>query len=291
MVVVGGGVIGLEMGSVYSRLGTDVTVVQHTDRICPFLDKELGMSFQNTLKKQGVKFLLNHKVKDGVNNKEKGVKLNLTNDKGENVSVDCDVALISIGRYAFTGGLQLEKAGLEADKRGVIPTNDHWQTKHSHIYGIGDVTKGAMLAHKAEEEGIAAVEHILGEGGHVNYDAIPGVIYTHPEVAWVGKTEEELIRDKVEYKKGVFPMSANSRARTNNDADGLVKILTCAKTDKMLGIHCICSNAGEMIAEGVLAMEYGAASEDVARTCHAHPTMSEAFKEACMAASGKAIHF
>ncbi len=184
----------------------------------------------------------------------------------------------------------MEKAGLAADERGVIPTNDHWQTKHSHIYGIGDVVKGAMLAHKAEEEGIAAVEHILGEGGHVNYNCIPGVIYTHPEVAWVGKSEAELKKEGVVYKKGVFPMAANSRARTNNDADGLVKILTDAKTDKMLGIHIIASNAGEMIAEGVLALEYGASAEDVARTCHAHPTMSEAFKEACMAATDKAIH-
>ena len=206
------------------------------------------------------------------------------------MTLDCDVALISIGRHAFTDGLQLEKAGLTADERGVIPTNDHWQTKHSHIYGIGDVVKGAMLAHKAEEEGIAAVEHILGEGGHVNYNCIPGVIYTHPEVAWVGKCEAELKKAGVEYKKGVLPMAANSRARTNNDADGLVKILTDAKTDKMLGVHIMASNAGEMIAEGVLALEYGASAEDVARTCQAHPTMSEAFKEACMAAVDKPIH-
>jgi len=192
MVVVGGGVIGLELGSVYARLGTEVTVVQFTDRICPFVDKEIGMAFQNSLKKQGIKFLLEHSVVDGVNNKEKGVAMNLKNKAGDIVKIDCDVALISIGRHAFTGGLQLEKAGLTADARGVIDTNDHWQTKHSHIYGIGDVTKGAMLAHKAEEEGIAAVEHILGEGGHVNYNAIPGVIYTSPEVAWVGKSEEEL---------------------------------------------------------------------------------------------------
>jgi len=291
MVVVGGGVIGLELGSVYARLGSEVTVVQHTERVAQFVDKEIGLSFQNTLKKQGMKFLLEHSVVDGVNNKDKGVSLNLKNKAGEAVKIDCDVALISIGRHAYTEGLQLDKAGLEADQRGVIDTNDHWQTKHSHIYGIGDVVKGAMLAHKAEEEGIAAVEHILGEGGHVNYNAIPGVIYTHPEVAWVGKSEEELKAEGVEYAKGTFPMSANSRARTNNDADGMVKILTDKKTDKMLGIWCLGSNAGEMIAEGVLAFEYGASSEDVARTCHAHPTMSEAFKEACMAAHGKPIHF
>jgi dihydrolipoamide dehydrogenase len=292
MVVVGGGVIGLELGSVYQRLGTEVTVIQHTERICPFLDAEIGKAFQQSLKKQGITFLLNTRVVDGVNNKEKGVKVNLHNHKDDKyTTLDCDVALISIGRHAYTDGLQLEKAGLSADERGVIPTNDHWQTKHSHIYGIGDVVKGAMLAHKAEEEGIAAVEHILGEGGHVNYAAIPGVIYTHPEVAWVGKSEEELKAEGVKYKKGTFPMSANSRARTNNDADGLVKILTCAETDKILGAHCLSSNAGEMIAEGVLAFEYGASAEDVARTCHAHPTMSEAFKEACMAATDKAIHF
>jgi dihydrolipoamide dehydrogenase len=217
--------------------------------------------------------------------------MNLKNKVGEIVKIECDVALISIGRHAFTGGLQLEKAGLTSDERGVIPTNDHWQTKHSHIYGIGDASKGAMLAHKAEEEGIAAIEHILGDGGHVNYGAIPGVIYTHPEIAWVGKSEEELKEEGIEYKKGVFPMSANSRARTNNDAEGLVKILTDAKTDKIIGAWCMSSNAGEMIAEGVLAMEYGASSEDVSRTCHAHPTMSEAFKEACMAANDKPIHF
>lgn len=292
MVVVGGGVIGLELGSVYQRLGTQVSVVQFTDRICPFVDKEVGTSFQNILKKQGMKMLLQHSVVDGVNNGAKGVSVNLKNLKNDEVSEhNFDVALISIGRHAYTDGLNLEKAGLATDERGQIDTNAHWQTKVNHIYGIGDVSKGAMLAHKAEEEGIAAVEHILGEGGHVNYDAIPGVIYTHPEVAWVGKSEEELKAEGVDYAKGTFPMSANSRARTNNDADGMVKILTDKKTDKMLGIWCMGSNAGEMIAEGVLAFEYGASSEDVARTCHAHPTMSEAFKEACMAAHGKPIHF
>ena len=175
--------------------------------------------------------------------------------------------------------------------RGQVIINDHWQTAVPSIYGIGDVVQGQMLAHKAEEEGIAVVEHILGEGGHVNYDAIPGVIYTHPEVANVGKTEEELKAAGIPYRKGVFPFSANSRARTNNEPEGLVKILSCAETDKMLGIHILGTHAGEMIAEGVLAYEYGASSEDVARTCHAHPTLSEAFKEACMAAYDKPIHF
>jgi dihydrolipoamide dehydrogenase len=292
MVVIGGGVIGLELGSVYQRLGTDVTVVQHTDRICPFLDEEVGKAFQANLKKQGVKFLCNTKVLNGTNNKEKGVTVNLENTKdGSKQTVETDVVLVSIGRHAFTGGLQLEKAGLKADERGVIQVNSHWQTSKPHIYAIGDVSPGPMLAHKAEEEGIAAVEHLLGEGGHVNYNCIPGVIYTDPEVAWVGKSEEELKAAGIKYKKGVFPFSANSRARTNQDAEGLVKFLTDAETDKILGIHILGSIAGEMIGEGVLAMEYGASSEDIARTCHAHPTLSEAFKEAAMAAFDKPIHF
>jgi len=216
MMVIGGGVIGLELGSVYQRLGSEVTVIQHTERICPFLDNEISKNFQNILKKQGMKFKLNTRVVDGVNNKENGVVVNLENVKDSaQEQMEVDVVLVSIGRHAFTGGLDLEKAGLEANERGQIPTNDHWQTKHSHIYGIGDVVDGPMLAHKAEEEGIAAVEHILGEGGHVNYDAIPGVIYTNPEVAYVGKTEEELKAEGTPYKKGVFPFSANSRARTN----------------------------------------------------------------------------
>lgn len=292
MLVIGGGVIGLELGSVYQRLGTEVTVVQHTERICPFLDEEIGKAFQNNLKKQGVKFLLNTKVVNGTNNKEKGVKVNLESTKdGAKTAFDADVVLVSIGRHAFTGGLQLEKAGLKADERGVVQVNNHWQTNVPHIYAIGDVSPGPMLAHKAEEEGIAAVEHMLGEGGHVNYSCIPGVIYTDPEVAWVGKTEEELKTAGIKYKKGVFPFAANSRARTNQDAEGMVKFLTDADSDKILGIHIMSSTAGEMIAEGVLAMEYGASSEDIARTCHAHPTLSEAFKEAAMAAFDKPIHF
>jgi dihydrolipoamide dehydrogenase len=292
MVVVGGGVIGLEMGSVYQRLGTEVTVIQHTDRICPFLDIEVGKAFTNSLKKQGLKFLFNTKVANGVNNKEKGVLINLTDAiSGATSKIETDVALISIGRHAFTGGLQLDKAGLKANERGILEINSHWQTSVPHIYAIGDVAPGAMLAHKAEEEGIAAVEHILGEGGHVNYNAIPSVIYTDPEVASVGKTEEELKAIGIKYKKGVFPFQANSRARTNMEPDGLVKILTDAETDKLLGCHVVGVSAGELIAEGVLAMEYGGSAEDIARTCHAHPTLSEAFKEACMAAYDKPIHF
>ena len=199
--------------------------------------------------------------------------------------------LLSIGRKPYTDGLQLEKAGLETNKFGRVDIDAHWQTKVPGIYAIGDVVEGALLAHKAEEEGIAAVEHILGEGGHVNYDAIPGVIYTHPEVANVGLSEEQLKEKGIEYNVGTFPFMANSRARCNDDADGMVKILTDKTTDKILGAWVIGSNAGEMIAEAVLAVEYGASSEDVARTCHAHPTLSEAFKEACMAAHDKAIHY
>ena len=199
--------------------------------------------------------------------------------------------MVSIGRRPFTDGLGLENTGVTLNERNQVIINDHWQTNVPSIYGIGDAVPGQMLAHKAEEEGIAAIEHILGEGGHVNYDAIPGVIYTHPEVANVGKTEEELKKAGIPYKKGTFPFSANSRARTNQEPEGLVKILSCAETDKMLGIHLMGSNAGEMIAEGVLAFEYGASSEDVARTCHAHPTLSEAFKEACMATYDKPIHY
>jgi len=292
MAVIGGGVIGLELGSVYQRLGSEVTVIQHTDRICPFLDEEVGKAFQNSLKKQGLQFALNTKVNSGVNRKGQGVKLNLFNTKdNKEVALDVDVCLVSIGRHPFTGGLGLENTGVQVNDRGQVVINDHWQTKVPHIYAIGDVVQGAMLAHKAEEEGIAAVEHILGEGGHVNYDAIPGVIYTNPEVANVGKTEEELKKAGIPYKKGVFPFSANSRARTNMDSDGLVKILTHAQTDKVLGIHILHTMAGEMIAEGVLAFEYGASAEDIARTCHAHPTLSEAFKEAAMAAFDKPIHF
>lgn len=290
MVVVGGGVIGLEMGSVYARLGTKVTVVQHTDRICPFLDIEISKLFQKTLKKQGMVFKTNTRLASGVNNREKGVTVVLDSAKGQE-EMTADVVLLSIGRRPFTGGLNLEAAGLQTNERGQISINKTWQTDVPNIYAIGDVVDGPMLAHKAEEEGIAAVEQMLGEGGHVNYDAIPGVIYTFPEVANVGLSEEQLKEAGVDYKVGTFPFSANSRARCNNEPDGMVKILTDAATDKVLGAWIIGPNAGEMIGEAVLAFEYGASSEDIARTCHAHPTLSEAFKEAAMAAHDKPIHF
>lgn len=291
LVVIGGGVIGLEMGSVYARLGTQVTVVEYMDKICPSMDTEITTNFKKMLEKQGLKFLMKTKVVGGAGSPN-GCKVEIEPaEGGSRTSLDCDVILVSTGRRAYTGGLQLEKAGLVADKRGMVEVNDHLQTKVPSIWAIGDVVRGAMLAHKAEEEGIAAVENIIGEAGHVNYNCIPGVIYTHPEVAAVGKTEEELKAAGVKYSKGVFPFMANSRARTNHESEGMVKILTDKETDKILGIHIIGPNAGEMIAEGVLGMEYDASAEDIARTCHAHPTLSEAFKEACMAAYDKSIHY
>ena len=291
LVVIGGGVIGLEMGSVYARLGTQVTVVEYMDKICPSMDTEITTNFKKMLEKQGLKFLMKTKVVGGAGGPN-GCKVEIEPaEGGSRTSLDCDVILVSTGRRAYTGGLQLEKAGLVADKRGMVEVNDHLQTKVPSIWAIGDVVRGAMLAHKAEEEGIAAVENIIGEAGHVNYNCIPGVIYTHPEVAAVGKTEEELKAAGVKYSKGVFPFMANSRARTNHESEGMVKILTDKETDKILGIHIIGPNAGEMIAEGVLGMEYDASAEDIARTCHAHPTLSEAFKEACMAAYDKSIHY
>lgn len=279
------------MSSVYSRLGTQVTVIEYMDRVCPTMDVEVTQQFKKILEKQGIKFLMKTKVVGGKGGPD-GCQVEMEPaEGGSRTTLDADIILVSTGRRAYTAGLQLEKAGLTADKRGMIEINDHLQTKVSNIWAIGDVVKGAMLAHKAEEEGIAAVENIIGEAGHVNYNTIPGVIYTHPEVAAVGKTEEELKAAGIKYGKGVFPFMANSRARTNHESDGMVKVLTDKETDKILGIHIIGPNAGEMIAEGVLGMEYDAAAEDIARTCHAHPTLSEAFKEACMAAYDKSIHY
>ncbi len=291
LVVVGGGVIGLELGSVWGRLGAKVTVVEFMDSICPTMDKEITKEFQKLLKKQGFNFMLSTKVIGGKVTAN-GVSVDIEAAKGgDKKTLNADIVLVSTGRRPYTEGLQLEKAGLKADERGMVDTDAHLRTSVPHIYAIGDVIKGPMLAHKAEEEGIAAVETIAGLGGHVNYDAIPGVIYTHPEVATVGLTEEELKASGVAYAKGIFPFMGNSRARTNDDSAGMVKILTDKATDKILGIHLLGPNVGEMIAEGVLGMEYGASAEDIARTCHAHPTLSEAFKEACMDAYDKPIHF
>lgn len=290
MAVIGGGVIGLEMGSVYKRLGTEVTVIEFLDHLIPGTDMEIQKTFQRALKKQGFKF----KFKTAVMNAEKtdsGVSLTCKNVKTDKEEVlDTEIVLLSTGRWPYTKGLGLEEMGIEMDGL-MVKTADNFKTNVPGIYAIGDVIKGPMLAHKAEEEGIACVEYLHSGYGHVNYDAIPGVIYTHPEVATVGKSEEQLKEEGVAYNVGKFPFMANSRARCNDDAEGLVKILADKETDRILGAHIVGPNAGELIAELVLAMEYGGAAEDVGRTCHAHPTLSEALKEACMDVYDKPIHF
>lgn len=291
MAVVGGGVIGLEMGSVWSRLGTEVTVIEFMDRLCPAMDHELTKKFQSTLKKQGFKFQLKTKVTKSVVEGD-GVTLTTEAAKGGKEKEEkYDIVLVATGRRPYTDGLGLDTLGIQTDKLGRIEVDEHFKTAVPSIYAIGDCIDGPMLAHKAEEEGIAAIETIAGFAGHVNYDAIPGVIYTYPEVAAVGKTEEELKEAGIAYSKGSFPFAANSRARANGDTEGFVKVLADKETDRILGVHIMGPNGGEMIAEGVLGMEYGASSEDIARTCHAHPTLSEAFKEACMDTYDKPIHF
>jgi len=290
MVVIGGGVIGLEMGSVYSRLGSKVTVVEFLDGITPGIDKEIATAFMKILKKQKFKFKMGTKVTQAEKTAE-GVVLTLEPAKGgETETMTADVVLVATGRRPYTDGLGLEELKIETE-RGMIKTDHQFATNVPGVFAIGDVIAGPMLAHKAEEEGIAAVENMAGKAGHVNYGAIPGVIYTHPEVATVGQTEEELKAAGVKYVVGKFPFMANSRARTNDDAEGLVKVLSDKATDRLLGMHIVGPNAGELIAEAVVALEYGASSEDIARTCHAHPTLSEAVKEACMSAYDKPIHF
>jgi dihydrolipoamide dehydrogenase len=291
MAVVGGGVIGLEMGSVWNRLGTKVTVIEFMDRICPSMDQELTKKFQATLKKQGFKFEMKTKVTKSLV-EEDGVTLTTEAATGGAEKTEkYDIVLVATGRRPYTEGLGLEKLGIQKDRLGRIEVDEHFCTAVPGIYAIGDCINGPMLAHKAEEEGIAAAEIIAGYAGHVNYDAIPGVIYTYPEVASVGKTEEELKEAGIKYSKGSFPFAANSRARANGSSDGFVKVLADAETDRILGVHIMGPNAGEMIAEGVIGIEYGASSEDIARTCHAHPTLSEAFKEACMDTYNQPIHF
>ncbi|CAI5722385.1 unnamed protein product [Peronospora destructor] len=291
LVVIGAGVIGLELGSVYKRLGSKVTVVEYLDTACTGMDKGSVKEFTKLLKKQGLDFQFGTKVTASEVNGDV-VKLTTEPSKGGDAStIECDTVLVATGRRPFTAGLGLEQMGIQTDKLGRIEVDDAFRTQVPGIFAVGDVIKGAMLAHKAEEEGIACVENIVGKHCHVNYGAIPGVIYTFPEFASVGKTEEELKTEGVEYNVGKFPMMANSRARTVAESDGMVKVLADKKTDKLLGVHIIASNAGEMISEGVIGIEYGAASEDLARTCHAHPTLSEAFKEACLAAFDKPINF
>ena len=289
LMVVGGGYIGLEMGSVWSRLGSEVHVVEFLDHITPGMDKEISDEFMKILKKQGIKFHMQHKVEKITKKNSSAIVLTLDKD-GNRKNFDCDVVLVSVGRKPNTEGLNLEKIGLNLDDKNRIQTDKNFKTNLENIYAIGDVITGPMLAHKAEDEGIAVAENIAGQSGHVNYDTIPGVIYTTPEVASIGKTEEQLKESNIKYKIGKFSFMANSRAKAIDDTEGFVKILADEKTDKVLGAHLIGPHAGELIAEIGVAMEFGASSEDIARTCHAHPTFSEAVKEAALSVDKRAIH-
>lgn len=292
MVVIGGGVIGLELGSVWARLGSSVTVVEFADVVSPFLDTDASKAVVSSLKShEKMKFKMSTKVTAG---SVSGDKATITLEPaagGASEKMEADALLVSVGRKPYITGLGLDKVGVKVDKRGFVEVNDHLQTSVKGVYAIGDViNKGPMLAHKAEDEGIAIAEQLAGKAGHVNYDVIPGVIYTTPEIAWVGKNEQELKKEGIKYKKGMFNFSANSRAKAVDVPEGFVKVLTDAATDKILGVIIVNAQAGELIAEACLAMEYGASSEDVGRTCHAHPTLSEAVKEACMACFAKPIH-
>ena len=289
MVVVGGGYIGLEMGSVWSRLGSEVHVVEFLDHITPGMDKEISSEFMKILKKQGINFHMQHKVEKIKKNNNNAIVSTL-NENGTKKDFECDVVLISVGRKPNTEGLNLQKIGVELDEKKRVKTDENFKTNQNNIYAIGDVISGPMLAHKAEDEGIAVAENIAGQSGHVNYDTIPGVIYTSPEVASIGKTEEQLKDLKINYKIGKFSFMANSRAKAIDDTEGFVKILADEKTDKVLGAHLIGPHAGELIGEIGIAMEFGASSEDIARTCHAHPTFSEAVKEAALSVDKRAIH-
>jgi dihydrolipoamide dehydrogenase len=285
LVVIGAGYIGLELGSVWSRLGAKVTVLEYLDRVLPGMDAEIASEARKILAKQGLSFRLGAKV-TGARATADGAVVEV--DGAEPIA--CDRVLLAVGRSANTDGLGLDQAGIELDRRGRIPVDERYRTRAAGIYAIGDVIEGPMLAHKASEEGVACVEWIVNGWGHVNYGAIPGVVYTHPEIATVGKTEEELEQDGVSYKKGVFPFSANGRARALGSIEGRVKILAHAETDRVLGVHVIGPRAGDLIAEAVVAIELGASAEDIARISHAHPTLAEALKEAALASDGRAIH-
>jgi dihydrolipoamide dehydrogenase len=289
LVVVGAGIIGLELGSVWRRLGAEVTVVEFLDRITPGVDAEVAKAFQRVLAKQGIAFKLGAKVAGVETLKTKlKVRVEPAKGEGEGETIDADVVLVAIGRRPYVNGLGLAEAGVAVDNRGFIAT-DHLRTSVDGIWAIGDATLGPMLAHKAEDDGVAAAEWIAGKAGHVDWDLVPGVIYTNPEVAWVGATEERLKEQGTPYKAGKFPFTANSRARTNHETDGFVKVLAHAETDEVLGVHMIGKGVGEMIAEAGLAMAFGASSEDIARTCHPHPTLSEAVRQAAMAVEGWAM--
>jgi dihydrolipoamide dehydrogenase len=291
LVIIGGGVIGLELGSVYGRLGSKVTVVEFMDRIIPGMDSALGKELQRVLKKNlGFEFLLKHKV-TGVSTSGKEVVVSVLNAKEEKIEIKGDYCLVSVGRKPYTEGLGLDKAGVKVDNRGRIETDAHLSTGVEGIYAIGDVVKGAMLAHKAEEEGVYVAELMAGQKPHINYNLIPGVVYTWPEVAAVGFTEEQLKEQGIKYKVGSFPFKASGRARASMDTDGFVKVLTDEATDEILGVHMIGPRTADMIAEAVVAMEYRASAEDISRMSHAHPTFTESMKEACLDATGKrALH-
>ncbi len=290
MLVIGGGVIGLELGSVYGRLGTEIEVIEFAPTILPTMDGTIGKELTKVLKKEGFKFHMEHQVKSVVN-KGKKVELTALNKKGETVVLEADYCLVAVGRKAYTEGLNLESANISVNNRGQVEVNDHLQTSAPHIYAIGDVVKGAMLAHKAEEEGVYVAELIAGQKPHINYNLIPGVVYTWPEVAAVGKTEEELKAAGIEYKAGSFPIKALGRARASMDTSGLIKVLSDKNTDEILGVHMIAPRAADLIMEAVVAMEYRASAEDIARICHPHPTYSEAMKEAALdATETRALH-
>ena len=289
MVIVGAGYIGLEMGSVWSRLGSEVHVVEFLDHITPGMDKEISKEFMKILQKQGINFHLQTKVNSIKKNNKRAV-VSTTNRDGKKINFECNVVLVSVGRKPNTKNLNLDAIGIVLDDKKRVKVDKNFQTNVKNIYAIGDVIAGPMLAHKAEEEGIAIAELIAGQSGHVNYNIIPGVVYTSPEVASIGKTEEQLKDLNQKYKVGKFPFMANSRAKAINETDGFVKILAEEKTDKVLGVHIIGSHAGEMIAQIAIAMEFGASSEDIARTCHAHPTFSEAIKEAALSVDKRPIH-
>ena len=290
LLVVGAGIIGLELGSVWRRLGSEVLVVEFLDRITPGMDADIARNFQKILKKQGIAFKLGHKV-TGIDASGKGCKVAIEPAKGGlSETVECDVVLVAIGRAPYTQGLGLEALGVSQDKQGRIETDAHFKTNVDGVYAIGDVIAGPMLAHKAEDEGVAVAEIFAGQAGHVNYAVIPSVTYTYPEVAEVGKSEEALKEAGVDYTVGKFPFTANGRAKINRTTDGFVKILADAKTDRVLGVHILGPDAGNMIAEAAVLMEFGGSAEDLARTCHAHPTLTEAIKEAALAVGKRALH-
>ena len=290
MVIIGGGVIGLELGSVYQRLGTAVSVIEYMDKIIPTMDDDLAKELQRSLKKLGIKFYLSHKV-TGAKNKGESVTVTALDKKEKEVSIEADYCLVAVGRKPYTDNLGLENVGIKTNQRGQIEVDEHLQTNVPNIYAIGDVIRGAMLAHKAEEEGVLVAETIAGQKPHINYNLIPGVVYTWPEVAAVGQTEAQLKESGIKYKTGSFPMRALGRARASMDIDGFVKVLADEVTDEILGVHIIGARAADMIAEAVVAMEYRASAEDISRMSHAHPTYTEAIKEACLAVTAdRAMH-